>query len=91
MSVRGLARLLGPTRIEQERRAIRRWLVGQTPHRVNRDRVTDALGLERGALDPDDEEDRLAGLDRDQLELLAILNRALSNAVREAAGMRGLL
>lgn len=57
MGARTLARLVDPSNPEQARRAIRRWLQGtHTPTQASRDAVTDALGLERGALDPDDEE-----------------------------------
>lgn len=58
MGARTLARLIEPENIEQARKTVRRWLGGMTPTQANRDKVTDALGLERGALDPDpDDED----------------------------------
>lgn len=62
---RTVARLMvakNPARdLEQTRRAVRRWLNGTVPTQANRDEVTDALGLERGSLDPDaEEEDPLA-------------------------------
>ena len=60
MGARTLARLLDPGNVEQERRSIRRYLGGMTPQARNRNRIEDALGLERGALEPDaDEEDSL--------------------------------
>lgn len=71
MGYRTLAKLLDPENVETQRRTIRRWMKGvQAPTRASRDAVTDALGLERGVLDPDDEEDSLvrvlmAGLERE--------------------------
>lgn len=60
MGYRTLARLIDPDNVESARRAIRKWMKGvHTPTRASRDAVTDALGLERGALDPDDEEESL--------------------------------
>mgnify|MGYP000630874426 CR=1 FL=1 len=58
---RTVARLVvakSPARdLEQTRRAVIRWLAGATPTQANRDEVTDALGMERGSLDPDEEDD----------------------------------
>jgi hypothetical protein len=73
MSNRGLAKLIDPENVESARRTIRKWLKGQqTATRASRDNVTDVLGLERGALDPDDEEESLyralvSSLNRDKL------------------------
>lgn len=59
MGHRTLAKAMAPTNVESSRRLIRKWMRGQTPTRSSMDSVTDALGLERGALDPDDEEESL--------------------------------
>jgi hypothetical protein len=73
MGNRTLAKLIDPDHVESARRSIRKWLSGQhQPNRASIDSVTDALGLERGALDPDDEEESLyralvANLNRDKL------------------------
>jgi hypothetical protein len=66
MGRRTLAKLVAPDNVEQARRAIRRWADGtHKPSRANADSITDALGLERGALDSDDEEDVMAPLMRE--------------------------
>lgn len=69
MGYRTLAKLIDPENVESHRRTIRRWMKGaQQPNRASLDSVTDALGLERGSLDPDpDEEDLLAPLMREVL------------------------
>lgn len=59
---RTVARLMvaaNPSRdLEQTRRSIRRYLKGDhVPTQVLRDEITDALGMERGSLDPDAEEE----------------------------------
>jgi hypothetical protein len=60
MSNRGLANRIDPENPESARRTIRKWRSGQqTATQASRNSVTDALGLERGSLDPDDEEDSL--------------------------------
>lgn len=43
--------------LEPTRRAIVRWLKGAEPTQANRDLVTDALGIERGSLDADADEE----------------------------------
>lgn len=65
MGARTLARMIDPANVEQARKSVRRWLRGTTASQANRDLITDALSLERGALDPDDEEDVMAPLMRD--------------------------
>jgi hypothetical protein len=68
MGYRTLAKLIDADNVETHRRSIRRWMTGvQQPSRASRNAVTDALGLERGSLDPDDEEDVMAPLMREVL------------------------
>lgn len=70
--------------LEQTRRAVRRWLSGMTPTQANRDEVTDALGLERGSLDPDaEEEDPVARATR--LMNAALANGRIDDALRHMA------
>ena len=60
LSNRALAKLIDPYNAESARRTIRKWRAGQQqPTQASIDSVTDALGLERGVLDPDDEDDSL--------------------------------
>lgn len=59
MGARTLARRLEPDNVEQARKTVRRWLAGTRPNQASRDRVTDALGMRRGALN-DDEDDEVA-------------------------------
>jgi hypothetical protein len=60
LTYRSCARLIDPDNTEVARRSLRKWLSGKhTPTQASIDRVTDALGLDRGALDPDDEEESL--------------------------------
>ena len=54
VSVRGLAARLSPDNPEIERRSLQKYLAGMTPRRPRRDRITDALGLEPGSLDPEE-------------------------------------
>lgn len=59
MGARGLAKLLDPGNVEQARKSVRRWLTGKhVPNRASLDSITDALGLERRALDPAEDLDR---------------------------------
>jgi len=73
---RTVARLIvdrQPTRdLEQTRRAVRRWLTGTVPTQANRDEVTDALGLERGALDPDAEEEDPVAVEQERAKRRAM-------------------
>lgn len=78
VGARTVARLIvarNPGRdLEQTRRAVIRWLKGSDPTQPNRDLVTDALGMERGSLDPDpdEEEDPVARATRKMNEALAV-------------------
>lgn len=72
--------------LEQTRASVRRWLKGtHVPTQANRDEVTDALGLERGALDPDSEDEDAEAM------LEAILNRRVRQAIREQERLRAKL
>lgn len=77
MGARTLAKQLDPENVEQSRRTVRRWLNGtHTPTQASRDTLTDALGLDRGSLDPDDEEESLnQALYRELLETRARFER----------------
>jgi hypothetical protein len=76
MGARTLAKLIDPANVEQARKSVRRWLRGTQASQVNRDVITDALGLERGALDPDAEEESLnAALWREMQETRAKFER----------------
>lgn len=69
--------------VEQTRAAVRRWLKGtHVPTQANRDEVTDALGMERGSLDPDAEEEDAEAM------LEAILIRRVRQATREQIQLR---
>lgn len=58
MGVRTLARHIDPANPERARRALNKWLAGEhSPSRSSRHTVEDALGVERGTLDSDDEEE----------------------------------
>ena len=58
MGVRTLARQINGENPERTRRALNKWIKDvHAPTRANRAVVTDALGMERGSLDPDDEEE----------------------------------
>lgn len=90
VGARTVARLMvaaNPDRdLEQSRRSVRRWLKGaHVPTQANRDEVTDALGMERGSLDPDAEEEDPATM------LEAILLRRLRQAQREQDRLRARL
>lgn len=79
VKVRELARRLRPDNPEQARRSIARWLTPEpesavVPGRASRDSVTDALGLERGSLDDD--------LDEEDADVYAPLARAVQELVR---------
>lgn len=74
MGVRTLAKLIAPLDVESQRKTVRRWLKGTKPTRASRDRVTDALGLERGTLDPDDDEEE---------DVFAPLMRAVRSALAD--------
>lgn len=81
MGVRTLARALDPDHIERQRRNVNKWLRGTVPTQSSRDAVTDALGLERGSLDDDEEDDPAMRALRVHVEGLV---GALVQAVREA-------
>lgn len=82
MSVRALARRIDAGNVEQARRTVHRWLNGTTPTQPNRDLVTDVLGMERGSLDPDpdEEEDPAVAAVRQHVDGLV---GALLDAVRQ--------
>lgn len=81
MGYRTLAKLVDPEHVEQARRTIRRWANGTQPTQANLDRLTDALELERGALDPDEDEE----------SLMAPLTRAVIRVVSEDPDARAAL
>lgn len=84
MGYRTLAKLIDPENVEQARRSLRRWANGtHVPSRANRDAITDALGLDRGALEPDDEED--SPVTPEEFELLETLYLRLRPRVRSTA------
>lgn len=69
--------------LEQTRASVRRWLKGtHVPTQANRDEVTDALGMTRGSLDPDAEEEDAEAM------LEAILLRRVRQATREQIQLR---
>ena len=59
MGARSLAKLIAPHGVDDMRKNVRRWLTGTTPNRASRDAITDALGVQRGAIEPDPEEESL--------------------------------
>lgn len=76
--IRRLAREIDPANPEPARRQIHRHLSGaHAPSRVTRHRYCDALGIDRAALEDDDEE-------ADSLSLDALLTRRIQALVREA-------
>lgn len=86
MGYRSLAKLLDQDNIESQRRSIRRWMKGTAPSRASMDSVTDALGLERGSLDPDEEEDLMGPLMRDVLASAFGSDPELRERVRRMLG-----
>ena len=75
--IRRLAREIDPANPEPVRRQIHRHLSGaHAPSRVTRLRYCDALGIDRGALEDDEEEDSLS--------LDALLTRRIEALVRKA-------
>jgi hypothetical protein len=87
LTKRALARMISARTgqdIETARRAIYKWIVeGVEPTAESRAVVTDALEMERGALDSDEEESRM------YVHLVAQLREALSNdAVLAELGLR---
>lgn len=88
MGFKTLARLIDPENVEQARRAVRRWAKGtHVPSQANRDAISDALGLERGSLDPDDEEEsRMYAHLASQLRVVLTDDRVLAElGLRRAA------
>ena len=79
-----LARRLNPGEPENARRLIRKWIKGQhSPVRSSRVLVAEALGLESGHFDDEDEEE-----DAEMLDLLVALVSQIERRVVAAADRR---
>ena len=81
VSLRKLGRMIDPEHPEHGRRGLARWVGGHhKPTRENRNRVADALGVDRSVFDDeDDEEDHALAI-----ELMTLLRRVLKQETAEA-------
>ena len=78
MGVRTLARQIDPRNPERTRRSLNKWLAGEhEPSQASRDSVTDALDLERGALDPDERDEDLPLSRMEAVQLFSLLGKAM--------------